>query len=65
MIDKNNKQRLKRIAKQIFSIEQDINNEARSVKEGMTKISELSKGLDFEELLWIDDYICKTYGVES
>lgn len=65
MIDKNNKQRLKRIAKQIFSIEQDINNEAQSVKEGMAKISELSKGLDFEELLWVDDYICKTYGVES
>ena len=65
MIDKYNKERLKRIAKKLYKIEIDIENNVCSMKDGMQQMSDLTKPLDFEELCWIDNYIYKTYDVDS
>ena len=65
MIDKYNKERLKRIAKKLYKIETDIENNVCSMKDGIQQMSDLTKPLDIEEICWIDNYIYKTYDVDS
>lgn len=53
-----NKKELKKIAQKILKCERKI-RKGLNVEENQAQVTELALGLDFEEMLWIDDYIMK------